>query len=276
MNRNFKSIPSWKNKLHEVIFEADTFKGKLFDIILLTAILLSVIAVMLETVPAIFIQYGEELYIIEWIFTILFTIEYAARIIAVTKPRKYIFSFYGIIDLMAILPLYISFFIVGTQSLMVIRAIRLLRIFRVLKLGRFIGEATHLSNALKASRAKILVFVFAVFTMVIIMGTVMYLIEGAESGFTSIPKSVYWAVVTLTTVGYGDIVPQTTLGQALSTLLMITGYGIIAVPTGIVGAEMTNPKNFPSGKISTQACPHCSAEGHDIDAVFCKKCGGHL
>ncbi|MGK7388765.1 MAG: ion transporter [Candidatus Cyclobacteriaceae bacterium M2_1C_046] len=276
MKKSTNGLPSWKNKLHEVIFEADTFEGKLFDILLLIAILLSILAVMLESVPAIFAEYGDELYILEWIFTILFTIEYILRIIAVTKPSKYIFSFYGIIDLLSFLPLYLSFFIVGAHSLMVIRSIRLLRVFRVLKLGRFLGEAMHLSNALKASRTKILVFIFAVFTLVIIMGTVMYIVEGPERGFTSIPKSVYWAVVTLTTVGYGDITPQTPLGQALSTLLMIMGYGIIAVPTGIVSAEMSNRKNLPHSKISTQVCPHCSAEGHDIDAEFCKKCGGHL
>ena len=275
MKNNFNSQPKWQRRLHEIIFEADTYEGKLFDVILLIAILLSVLAVMLESVSSIYAEYGEELYILEWIFTIIFTLEYIARIISVTKPKKYIFSFFGIIDLLSILPLYLSFFLVGAQSLLIIRSIRLLRVFRVLKLGRFLGEANQLSAALKASRPKILVFVFTVFTVVVIMGTLMYMIEGAENGFTSIPRSVYWAVVTLTTVGYGDIAPQTTLGQALATFIMIMGYGIIAVPTGIVSAEMAGQKNA-SAKISTQACPHCSAEGHDIDAQFCKKCGGHL
>lgn len=275
MARDFRKLPKWQNRLHEIVFEADTFWGKLFDVVLLIAILLSVLAVMLESVPGIFEHYGMALYYLEWFFTILFTIEYIARIIAVTKPKKYIFSFFGIIDFLAILPTYLSLFFVGAQSLMVIRSLRLLRIFRVLKLGRFIGEAAQLSNALRASKHKIIVFIFTVFTIVIIMGTIMYMVEGPERGFTSIPKSVYWAVVTLTTVGYGDITPQTTVGQSLATLLMIMGYGIIAVPTGIVGAEMYSQKNATK-KISTQACPHCSSEGHDIDAQFCKKCGGHL
>lgn len=276
MDKNLNGLPKWKNRLHEIIFEADTPLGKLFDIILLIAILLSVLSVMLESVKDIYVKYGTQLYLLEWTFTIIFTVEYIARIIAVTRPKKYIFSFFGIIDLLSILPAYLSLVFVGAQSLLVIRSLRLLRVFRVLKLGRFLGEANQLRNALRSSRPKIIVFIFTVFTVVVIMGTFMYLIEGEENGFTSIPRSVYWAVVTLTTVGYGDIAPQTTLGQALATLIMIMGYGIIAVPTGIVSAEMTNQKFGPGKKISTQACPHCTAEGHDIDALFCKKCGGHL
>lgn len=268
-----KSI-SWKDRLHEIIFEADTVEGKAFDIVLLIAILLSILTVMLESVVEIRVKYGATLFILEWVFTILFTIEYIARLWAVTKPMKYATSFLGIIDLVSILPAYLALFIAGAQAFLIIRSIRLLRIFRIFKLIRFLGEASQLTNALRASRAKIIVFIGAVFIMVSIVGTLMYIIEGGENGFTSIPKSIYWAVVTITTVGYGDISPQTTLGQALATLLMITGYGIIAVPTGIVSAEMAQAKRKVD--TSTQACPHCGAEGHRDDARFCRKCGGAL
>ena len=265
---------NWRDKLHEIIFEADTPAGKAFDVVLLIAILLSVLAVMLESVTQIKLEYGQILYITEWFFTILFTLEYIGRLVVVKKPLKYATSFLGIIDLLSVIPTYLSLMFVGAQSLLVIRSIRLLRVFRVFKLARFLGEASQLTAALKASRPKIVVFIGAVFTLVVIMGTLMYLIEGGENGFTSIPKSIYWAVVTLTTVGYGDIAPQTVLGQALATLIMILGYGIIAVPTGIVSAEMSRQK--PYAPVSTQACPHCGAEGHDSDAAYCKKCGGHL
>ena len=265
---------NWREHLHEIIFEADTAEGKAFDVILLVAILLSVIAVMLESVASIKAEYGDILYIIEWFFTALFTVEYIARLIVVTKPWKYAFSFLGIVDLLSILPTFLSLIFVGAQSLLVIRSIRLLRVFRVFKLARFLGEASQLTSALKASRPKIIVFIGGVFAMTVVLGTAMYLIEGSENGFTSIPKSIYWAVVTLTTVGYGDIAPQTVLGQALATLIMILGYGIIAVPTGIVSAEMSRVKDLHP--VSTQACPHCGAEGHDSDAVYCKKCGGRL
>ncbi|MBL6444884.1 ion transporter [Fulvivirga sp. 29W222] len=268
------SKQNWRVYLHEVIFEADTYEGKAFDVILLVAILLSVIAVMLESVSEIKAEYGETLYIIEWFFTALFTIEYIARLIVVTKPWRYAISFFGIVDLLSILPTFLSLVLVGAQSLLVIRSIRLLRVFRVFKLARFLGEATQLTSALKASRPKIIVFIGGVFAMTVVLGTAMYLIEGGENGFTSIPKSIYWAVVTLTTVGYGDIAPQTVLGQALATLIMILGYGIIAVPTGIVSAEMSKVKEYHP--ITTQACPHCGAEGHDSDAAYCKKCGGRL
>ncbi|ELR68160.1 Potassium voltage-gated channel subfamily KQT [Fulvivirga imtechensis AK7] len=269
-----KAGKNWKDILHEIIFEADTPGGKVFDVILLIAIILSVVAVMLESVAKIKLEYGHVLYIAEWVFTILFTIEYVTRLLIVTRPFKYAISFLGIIDLLSVIPTYLSLIFVGAQSLLVIRSIRLLRVFRVFKLARFLGEASQLMSALKASRPKIIVFIGAVFTMVVILGTLMYLIEGGENGFTSIPKSIYWAVVTLTTVGYGDIAPQTVLGQGLATLIMILGYGIIAVPTGIVSAEMTRQK--PYSPVSTQACPHCGAEGHDSDAAYCKKCGGHL
>jgi voltage-gated potassium channel len=276
MDQQFRQHNNWRWKLHEVIFEADTPAGKAFDVILLITILLSVLVVMLESVVFIQAEYGKWLYYAEWVFTILFTIEYAGRIISVTKPRKYMTSFFGIIDLLSILPTYLSLIFAGTQAFLIIRSIRLLRVFRVFKLVRYIGEASHLTSALRASRAKIIVFIGGVFTFVVIIGTLMYLIEGRDNGFTSIPQSIYWAVVTLTTVGYGDIIPQTPLGKGIATCIMILGYGIIAVPTGIVTAEMSYQRDHSKKNISTQACPHCSAEGHDVDAVFCKKCGGRL
>lgn len=266
------TLKPWQIKLHEIIFEADTKAGKWFDILLLWAILLSVAAVMLESVESINQAYGEELRIIEWSFTFLFTIEYIARILTVGKPLKYIFSFYGIIDLVSIIPTYLGLFVSGSHTLSIIRSIRLLRVFRILKLVQFISEANILIKALKASRAKIVVFLFAVLSLTFILGTVMYLIESPEAGFTSIPRSIYWAIVTLTTVGYGDIAPQTVLGQTLASLIMIIGYAIIAVPTGIVGAEIAKTK--PS--TNTQSCPQCSLEGHADDAKHCKHCGSRL
>ena len=267
-------MKKWKADLHEIIFEADTPTGKAFDVALLISIIMSVFAVMLESVDSIEREFGPYLRGIEWLFTILFTLEYILRILSTGKPVRYIFSFLGIIDFLSIIPTYLSLFFVGTQALLMIRTIRLLRVFRVLKLARYIGESKVLSKALKASRFKITVFLTAVLSIVLIVGTMMYLIEGEKNGFTSIPRSVYWAVVTLTTVGYGDIAPQTVLGQALATIIMITGYAIIAVPTGIVSVELSQvSKKDP---VSTQACPQCSREGHDIDAEFCKYCGANL
>lgn len=265
-------LSPWQLKLHEIIFEADTRAGKWFDIFLLIAILLSVATVMLESVNSISAVYGEELRIIEWVFTILFTLEYIARLVSIGKPLKYVFSFYGVIDFISIIPTYVGVFVSGTHTLSIIRSIRLLRVFRILKLAQFIGEANILIKALKASRAKIVVFLFALLSLTFILGTVMYLIETPESGFTSIPRSIYWAIVTLTTVGYGDIAPQTVLGQTLASLIMIIGYAIIAVPTGIVGAELAKTKP----NTNTQACLNCSLEGHDDDAEHCKFCGENL
>lgn len=263
---------SIKSKLHEIIFEADTKAGKVFDIVLIISIILSVIAVMLDSTKEYNLKYGEELYIIEWFFTILFTIEYVLRIYSVGKPLKYTTSFYGVIDFLAIAPTYLSLIIPGSQYLLVIRVLRVLRVFRVLKFVQYISEAAYLKRALIASRRKITVFLFSVLTLVIILGSFMYLIEGSENGFTSIPRSIYWSIVTLTTVGYGDISPQTPLGQVLASIIMIMGYGIIAVPTGIVTAEMAYGKK----RTKTQACPQCSLEGHDDDAEFCKYCGSKL
>tara|TARA_R110000772_G_scaffold67209_4_gene149261 strand:+ start:92 stop:940 length:849 start_codon:yes stop_codon:yes gene_type:complete len=264
----------YRAKLHEIIYEADTPVGKIFDIILLVLILLSVIFVMMESVSWIDAEYHKMLYIGEWVITIFFTLEYIARVITVKKPAKYIFSFYGIIDLLSTIPLYLSFIFVGSNYLLTVRALRLLRIFRILKLTRYVGESNKLSRALLHSRAKIFIFLFAVVIISIIAGTLMYLIEGAESGFTSIPRSVYWAIVTLTTVGYGDISPETPLGQLIASVIMIMGYGIIAVPTGIVSAEYA--RSQPEIHVNTQCCRNCGNEEHRDNSEFCNKCGSEL
>ncbi|MCB9195578.1 MAG: ion transporter [Flavobacteriales bacterium] len=270
-------LKPWQNKMHEVIFEADTFAGKLFDIVLLIFIVLSVSVVMLESISSVHIKYGTELYVLEWGITILFTLEFIARLLCVHKPIRYIFSFYGVVDLLALLPSYIGVFVTGTHSLSVIRSLRLLRIFRILKLAHYIGEANLLIESLKASKAKIVVFMFFVMSLTFILGSLMYIIESPESGFTSIPKSVYWAIVTMTTVGYGDIYPETNLGQFIASVIMITGYAIIAVPTGIISAEIAKQSGkSDSSSVSTQVCPHCSSEGHDKDATYCKYCGSEL
>ncbi len=263
---------TFKEELYEIIFEAETPAGKAFDITLLWAILLSILTVILESVSSIQAQFGEVLRTIEWIFTILFTIEYLSRIYVIRNPSSYIFSFLGIIDLLAILPTYLSIFLVGSQYFLAVRIIRLLRVFRIFKLSRYLGEADILKRALRASFHKITVFVLAVISIVIITGTLMYLVEGPAHGFTSIPISIYWSIVTLTTVGYGDIAPQTVLGQTLASFIMIMGYGIIAVPTGIVTSELTRAQK----PASTRVCPHCLREGHDADAVYCKYCSTSL
>lgn len=265
---------NWRQVLHEVIYEADTFAGKLFDIILLALILISILLVMLESVDSIDTKYHDTLYIAEWIVTILFSIEYILRIISIRQPSKYIFSFYGIIDFLSTIPMYLATFFAGTHTLVAFRALRLLRVFRILKLARFIGESNLLVKALKASRARISVFLFFVLILCIILGTVMYLIEGGDNGFSSIPRSVYWAIVTLTTVGYGDISPQTPFGQFIASVVMILGYSIIAIPTGIVSSEIT--KAHTNVHTNTQSCPNCSYEGHDDDAIFCNHCGSEL
>lgn len=260
-----------KSRLHEIIFEADTFGGKLFDLLLLLFISFSVIIVMLDSVEEIRNSLGNVFYAAEWAFTIVFTVEYFLRIVLVKKPYKYIFSFFGIIDLFAIIPTYLSILLVGSQYLIVIRALRLLRIFRVLKFTRYTNALYILINTLKNSRYKIAVFFGAVITMVIILGSFMYLIEGEQSGFTSIPRSIYWAVVTLTTVGYGDIAPQTVMGQTFASFIMMIGYAVIAVPTGIITVEM-----YKSKAGNTQVCTNCHYSLHDNDAKYCKYCGEKL
>ena len=264
---------NWRHRMHEVIFEADTPGGKAFDVALLIAIVLSVAAVLLESVASIRAQYGPLLRAIEWGFTILFTIEYVLRLVSVGRPTRYAVSFFGIVDLLAIVPTYLSFFIAGSQSLLVIRALRLLRVFRVLKLAHFLGEAHLLYAALRASSRKVVVFLGAVLTIVLIVGAAMYLIEGPENGFTSIPQAVYWAIVTLTTVGYGDLAPQTVPGKFLASVVMILGYAIIAVPTGIVSVEIASSLKQAT---HTQACTECGHEGHAIDARYCKYCSAQL
>lgn len=265
--RTLEDLKPWQQQLHEIIFGYTTPAGKLFDILLLWAILLSVLAVMLESVKALDAEYGRLFAIIEWSFTIIFSFEYIARILSSPEPRKYVLSFMGIIDLLSILPSFAGLFITGSSSLMVIRSIRLIRVFRVLKLTHFMGGANQIGNALYNSRYKITVFLGTVVCVTIIMGTVMYLVEGPANGFDNIPKSIYWAVVTVTTVGYGDIAPHTTLGQMLASLLMILGYAIIAVPTGIVTAEMVNAKN------KMPKCPECDAQLTIDGQVFCHMCG---
>jgi voltage-gated potassium channel len=270
-----QNIPEadFRARLHEVIFEADTPAGKLFDVLLIVSIVLSVLIVLLDSVGQINASYGELLYLGEWVFTILFTVEYLLRLCSIGRPLSYVTSFFGVIDLLAILPTYLSIFFPGTQYLIVIRILRVLRIFRVLKLVQYLGEARLLLQALRASRRKIAVFLFAVMVLVIIFGSLMYLIEDPSSGFTSIPRSIYWSIVTLTTVGYGDISPRTDFGQTIAAVIMIIGYGIIAVPTGIVTVELSHAFKKQT---STQACTECSAEGHDNDAKHCKYCGSML
>ena len=263
-----------REKIYEIIFEADTPMGQMFDIALLVAIVASVIVVMLESVSHLEARFVTLFHVLEWIFTIFFTIEYILRIYCVYRPWKYITSFFGIIDLLAIIPAYLTLFIIGTQYLVVIRILRLLRVFRIFKLANFLSEGKVIMTALRASRTKITVFVTFVLLMVTIIGSVMYVVESGEnSGFTSIPRSIYWAVVTLTTVGYGDIAPTTEVGQFLAAIVMIMGYAVIAVPTGIVSAEMVTNT---SSSTNSKACRYCSKEGHDDDATYCKYCGENM
>ena len=266
----------WKRKLHVIIYGTHTPAGRLFDILLLVLILYSIIIVMLESVPRFDSKYHEFLNISEWVVTILFSIEYILRIVCIKRPTSYIFSFFGIIDFLSTVPKYLSYFFVGSQYFTAFRALRLLRVFRILKLVRFVGESNNLIRSLKASRTKILVFVFFVLVISVLLGTLMNLIEGPEHGFNSIPHSVYWTIVTLTTVGYGDISPETALGQFVATFIMIIGYGIIAVPTGIVSAEYTSAKLKEKDIDEGRSCPNCSAEIYRSDADYCRKCGYDL
>ena len=260
----------WRHRLHEIIYEADTKTGKAFDITLLFLIIVSVILVALESVESFRFNYSDFLNISEWIITIVFSIEYILRLMCVKKPFKFIISLYGIIDLLSIIPKYISILFFGTQYLGALRALRLLRVFRILKMTRYIGESNTLMKALIASRAKVGVFIFSVLVICIIFGTLMYLIEPDESGFTSIPEGIYWSIVTLTTVGYGDIAPITPFGQFIAAVIMIMGYGIIAVPTGIVTAELSEKSKISS---NTQACPHCMTSDHQDNSIYCYHCG---
>lgn len=274
--KNQRPSIGWKRKLHEVIYGTHTPAGRLFDILLLVLIVYSIIIVMLESVPRFDDKYHSFLNISEWVVTILFTIECILRIVCIKRPKSYIFSFFGIIDFLSTVPKYLSYFLIGSQYLTAFRALRLLRVFRILKLARYVGESNNLVRSLKASRTKILVFVFFVLVISVLLGTLMYLIEGPEHGFNSIPHSVYWTIVTLTTVGYGDISPETPLGQLIATLIMIIGYGIIAVPTGIVSAEYASSKKKNQNIDEGRSCPSCSAEIYRTDAHYCRKCGYDL
>jgi len=265
-----------RQKLYDIIFLADTPAGKAFDIALLILIVISVIAVMLESIASIREKIGPILTVIEWVVTILFTIEYFLRIYVSEKPFKYIFSFYGIIDLLAILPSYLGLGLAGSHYLVVIRVLRILRVFRVLKLGRFLKASDVLMISLKESRHKIIIFIEVVLIIVVIVGSLMYLIEGPEHGFTSIPRGIYWAIVTLTTVGYGDIAPATALGQTLSSIIMIMGYAIIAVPTGIITVEMAKASGKKLRSENNKTCKECGKSPHDDDAGYCKYCGAKL
>ena len=268
--------PPWRDKLEQIVFGVDTRAGRAFDIVLLVLILTSVLIVMLESVPTIRRHHETTLRQAEWVFTILFTVEYVLRLVCTRNPLRYALSFMGLIDLLAVIPAYVSLILSGTQSLAVVRALRLLRVFRVLKLTHYVGEGRTLLRALRASRAKITVFLVTVVVIVVVIGALMYLIEGEEAGFTSIPVSMYWAIVTLTTVGYGDLAPKSVSGRMLASLLMILGYGIIAVPTGIVSAELVRAGAAAGPDVQAHKCPGCGADGHDADARHCKFCGVRL
>jgi voltage-gated potassium channel len=271
-----RPLSPWRARLHEVIFESETAAGRTFDILLLIAIGLSVVAVTLESVQSIAEVYAPTLRIIEWFFTALFTVEYVLRLLCVRRPMRYALSFYGMVDLLAIVPTFLGLIIPGAQSLMAVRVLRLVRIFRIFKLAPYVGESRLLLTALKAARPKISVFLLFVATSVCTMGALMYVVEGPEHGFTNIPTAIYWAIVTLTTVGYGDIAPGTPLGKVIASGIMIMGYGVLAVPTGIVTTEIAFASRSANRPVSNQACPACGREGHDIDAGHCKYCGAKL
>lgn len=280
MNTEYKKL---KRKMYKIIFESDTPKGKAFDIALLIAILLSTFVVLLQSVERINIAYGTFFSVLEWFFLIVFTLEYILRIICVDKPVRYIKSFFGIIDLLAILPMFIGMFFTAAQILLIVRVLRLFRLLRILKMSRFLAESNILLKALKASMPKIILFISAMVFAVTIAGSIMYVIEGPQNGYTSIPQSMYWAVVTVTTVGYGDISPQTTLGKLIASLLMISSYGILAVPTGIITYELAQTHRkaasnkdkvpLPKNEDKSKTCPECRAEGLSENAVYCSQCG---
>jgi voltage-gated potassium channel len=264
----------WRRRLHEIVFEADTPAGRAFDVALLVAILASLATVVLESIPEVRARHGAALRVAEWTFTALFTVEYALRLASVDRPARYATSFFGVVDILAILPTYASLLFPGAQSLVAIRTLRLLRVFRILKLARFVADAQLLMTAVRHSLSKITIFVGTVLTIVAIMGSLMYVIEGPEHGFDSVPHGMYWAIVTMTTVGFGDITPKTGLGRFFASLLMLIGYGVLAVPTGIFSAELLAMSR--ERPVTTQACPACSSYGHDPDARHCKYCGAAL
>lgn len=264
----------WRLRIYTIIFESDTSAGRLFDLVLILTILASVVVVILDSVQSIAGDYDTLFNVLEWGFTLLFTVEYALRLACVRRPLRYATSFFGIVDLLAVLPTYFVFFVPQVNSLINVRLLRLLRIFRILKLGAYVSEFGFLGEALMASRRKIIVFIGFVLIAVAVLGTVMYVVEGPENGFTSIPVAMYWGITTMTTVGFGDITPKTELGRFIASCMMLLGWGILAVPTGIVTAEMTVRRI--GRPVMTQTCPRCLAEGHDADARFCKHCGTPL
>ncbi len=272
MSKNLSK--NWQFRIHEVIYESNTIAGKAFNVGLLIAIFTSIAVVMLDSVHSLHLKYGSFFSTIEWVLTVLFTIEYVLRVICIKRPFRYIFSVLGIIDMIALIPSYLSFFIVGAQSLLVFRALRLLRVFRIFKLGHFLSEINFLTTALKGSVRKISIFLLTVLMLTIILGSIMYLVEQKENGFSNIPESIYWAIVTITTVGYGDISPITPLGKLVAAIVMLIGYSIIAVPTGILSHDLAMLAR--SKKELPESCPSCSRDGHDMDAEFCKFCGGSL
>ncbi|MDF3886471.1 ion transporter [Cupriavidus basilensis] len=269
-----KPESGWRERWYTIIFEADTRYGRLFDITLLVAIVASVLIVMFDSLPAISLRLGRIFTVLEWLFTLLFTAEYVMRILVVRRPLRYVFSFFGVVDFLSIIPTWLAFFVPELAFLIDVRLLRLLRVFRILKLTVYFEEAQILYSALANSRRKIFVFLGTVFIITVILGTVMYVVEGPQHGFTSIPVSMYWAVVTLTTTGFGDMVPKTPLGQFITSLTILLGYGIIAFPTGIVGAELA--ANIMKRQLTTRTCNHCLTEGHDPDAAYCKHCGSAL
>lgn len=282
---NRPSHAGWRRDLYDIIFEADTPLGKAFDIALIVAILGSVAIVMLDSVESIAAVHHDTLYMLEWDFTILFTIEYMLRLICVRDKRRYATSFFGVIDLLAVLPTYLTIILPGGQYLLVIRILRLLRIFRILKLVQYLSEADLLIRALRESQRKITLFLFTVLNLVVILGSVMYVVESSNPQFTSIPQSIFWAIVTITTVGYGDIIPTTFLGKTIASLVMIIGYSIIAVPTGIITQSIIRVSNKEDkakiveqtkGNMFSKKCPGCAFQGHDLDAAYCKRCGERL
>lgn len=265
----------WRFRLHEIIYESNTRAGKAFDIGLLIAIFTSIIVVMLDSVQSVHQTHGRLFQVLEWGYTILFTVEYTLRLISIRKPMRYVFSVLGIIDLIAFIPSYLSFFFVGAQTLLVFRALRLLRVFRIFKLSRFLTEINFLTVALKGSLRKISIFLLTVLTLTVILGSIMFLVEQRENGFSNIPESVYWAIVTITTVGYGDISPVTPMGKFVASLVMLIGYAIIAVPTGILTHDLAVAARNEKKELP-ESCPNCGREGHEGDAIFCKFCGSAL
>jgi voltage-gated potassium channel len=265
---------SWRLRAYTIIFEADTRAGRLFDVALIATIVASVAVVILDSIQSMTARYGTLFDVLEWGFTLLFTVEYAMRLACARRPLRYATSFFGIVDLLAVLPTYLAFFVPEVHALIDVRMLRLLRIFRILKLGAYVSEFGFLGAALVASRRKVIVFIGFVLITVTVLGTMMYVVEGPENGFTSIPVAIYWGITTMTTVGFGDVTPKTDLGRFIASCMMLMGWGILAVPTGIVTAEMTARRI--AGPVTTRTCPECLTEGHDADARYCKRCGRPL